>query len=356
MLRPALFVVLTASLRAATEDAPTGSTPVPAVPPPIVWFAHEPTAIDHLTESRLVTTRMVDELVQAATGESSRAAAWRRLVSPKDRIGIKVSAVGGRQFSTHVGVVEAILAGLENAGIERRSVLVWDRESSDLKAAGFDPKRLRCQVRGINPPRGWDRTATFHAPALGRLIWGDLLFSEKSRKRLGKTPPGQDQLSSTSHFASIVSRELTKIINLPVLSDSPAIGVAGALYNVTVPNVDNWRRFVTTEGGAVESLPDLYAAEQLAPKIVLHLMDGLTAQYAGGPEGNLNYAFPHATLYASRDPVALDATALRKIEAWRRETKLPAIGRRAAWIEAAAKAGLGTFDEAKISLRQVTPQ
>ena len=354
MLRAALFVGLTASLRAATEDPP--QLPAPALPAPVVWFAHEPTAIDHFTESSVVTGRMVDALVRAVTGESAPAAAWRRLVSPKDRIGIKVSAVGGAQFSTHVGVVEAILAGLENAGMDRRSVLVWDRESGDLAAAGFDPKRLRCQVRGINPPRGWDRAAPFQAPALGKLIWGDLLFAEKSRKRLGKTPASQDQLSSTSHFASIVSRDLTKIINVPVLSDSAAIGVAGALYNVTVPNVDNWRRFVTLEGGAVESLPDLYAAEQLAPKVVLHLMDGLIAQYAGGPEGNPNYAFPHATLYASRDPVALDAIALRKLEAWRREMKLPSIGRRAAWIAAAAKAGLGTFDEAKISLRPVTPQ
>ena len=354
MWRAALFVVLTATLRAATEDPPPPAAP--ALPAPVVWSAHEPTAIDQFTESSIVTSRMVDALVQAVTGQSGTAAAWRQLVSPTDRIGIKVSAVGGAQFSTHVGVVEAILAGLEKAGMERRSVVVWDRESSDLAAAGFDPKRLRCQVRGINPPRGWDRAAPFQAPALGKLIWGDLLFAEKSRKRLGKTPATQDQLSSTSHFASIVSRDLTKIINVPVLSDSPAIGVAGALYNATVPNVDNWRRFITLEGGAIESLPDLYAAEQLGPKIVLHLMDGLIAQYAGGPEGNPNYAFPHATLYASRDPVALDAIALRKLEGWRREMKLPPIGRRAAWIAAAAKAGLGTFDETKISLRPVTAQ
>ena len=120
---------------------------------------------------------------------------------------------------------------------------------------------------------------------------------------------------------------MTKIINLPVLADETHIGVAGALYNVTVPNVDNWRRFLALEGGATDSIPDLYADEHLAPKIVLHLMDGLTAQYADGPRGNPNYAFAHATLYASRDPVALDATAARKIEGWRKESKLPSIAR-----------------------------
>ena len=38
-------------------------------------------------------------------------------------------------------------------------------------------------------------------------------------------------------------------------------------------------------------------------------MDGLVAQYAGGPQSQPNYAIHHATLYASKDPVALDAVA-----------------------------------------------
>ena len=350
MFRLVLFLALTAALRAASEER------VPVVPKvPVVWFASEPTAIDHFTESPSVTARMVDHLVLAATEQPDIASAWRKLVTPKDRIGIKVSAVGGTQFSTHVSVVEAILAGLEKAGVKRRSVLVWDRDSEELKAAGFDAKRLGCQVRGIDPPRGWDRNAPFQAPALGKLIWGDLLFTEKSLKKLGKSPTEQDQLSSTSHFASIVSKELTKIINVPTLADEPNIGIAGALYNASVPNVDNWRRFLNTEGGAIDSIPDLYADEHLAPKIVLHLMDGLIAQYAEGPHGNPNYSFAHATLYASQDPVALDATAARKIEGWRRESKLPSIAKRIEWLDAAEKAGLGTATEARIVVRQVTP-
>lgn len=349
MFRFVLFLALATVLRAASEDR------VPAPPkPPVVWFAAEPSAIDHFTESATVTARMVDQLVLAATDQRDIAAAWRRLVSPKDRIGIKVSAVGGTQFSTHVGVVEAILAGLEKAGVARKSVLVWDRDGEDLKAAGFDARRLGCQVRGIDQPRGWDRSAPFQAPALGKLIWGDLLFTEKSLKKLGKSPTEQDQLSSTSHFAKIAV-ELTKIINVPTLADETNIGVAGALYNASVPNVDNWRRFLNVEGGAIDSIPDLYADEHLAPKIVLHLMDGLIAQYADGPRGNPNYAFAHATLYASQDPVALDATAARKIEGWRRESRLPSIARRVAWLDAAEKAGLGTATEARVILRQVTP-
>ncbi|MEO8353698.1 MAG: DUF362 domain-containing protein, partial [Chthoniobacteraceae bacterium] len=129
----------------------------------------------------------------------------------------------------------------------------------------------------------------------------------------------------------------------------------GAFFKVTVPNVDNWRRFVTSTGGAIDSIPDLYLDENIAPKVALHLMDGLVAQYANGPDGNPNYAFPHATIYASKDPVALDATALRKLDDWRRQTKLPPVSSRAGWLEYAAAAGLGTFDESRIEIRPVSP-
>ena len=38
---------------------------------------------------------MVDRLVLAVTGQSDLAAAWNSLVSPNDKVGIKISAAGG---------------------------------------------------------------------------------------------------------------------------------------------------------------------------------------------------------------------------------------------------------------------
>lgn len=354
MLRLTFFLVLVVGAHGAKEEGLPAPRPPTPRPQSTVWLAREPSAIERLVANDTMVARMVDRLVMAVNGETEIGAAWRQMVEPKDRVGIKVSATGGSHFSTHVAVIEALLTGLEKAGVERRSVIIWDRESADLKRAGFAAGRLGCVVRGIDPPRGWDREAPFAAPVLGKLIWGDLLFTEKSTKRRGKTPTEQDQLSSTSHLAAILSRDVTKVINVPVLSDSTALGVGGAIYNMTVPNVDNWRRFVSVEGGASDSLAELYADERVAPKIILHLMDGLTAQYAGGPEGNPNYAFAHATLYAAKDAVALDATALRRLESWRRDAKLPAIGKKATWLDAAGRAGLGAFEETAITLREVT--
>jgi hypothetical protein len=340
------------SPRPAAGQAPSG---VPAPKRSVVFSATDPQAIDRFIENPAVTRRMVDQLLLSVTGQSDVSKAWRTLVSPKDRVGIKVAAAGAPYFSSHYGVVEAILTGLEQAGIPRRQVIVWDRDADDLRRAGFTPNRLRCEVRSIEPAIGYDREAMFTAPVLGKLIWGDLLFIERAKKTGGKLPTEGDQLSSSSYIAKIVSKELTKIINVPVLTDGGGAGIAGAIYNMTVPNVDNWRRFTQTDASATDALASLYEDERVGGKVVLTIMDALLAQYAGGPRGNPNYAFAHATIYASRDPVAIDATALRLIESWRAEAKLPPIGRRGRWLEGAEELGLGAFAEERIVLQEVTP-
>ena len=325
--------------------------PVPATS--VIYAATDSYALHQFEENSAVTRRMVDALLLAVTQQPDAARAWRSLVSPADRVGIKVCATGGRYFASHRGIVDAIADGLIESGVPPGRILVWDRDSTELRDAGFIAQKGGYLVRGIAPTTGYDRAAPVSAPVLGRLIWGDLLFQDP-RTSGGRRVAVGDQLSSTSHVARLVSREITKIINVPVLSDESGCGVAGALYNMTVPNLDNWRRF--TQDGGGDSIPDLYADSNLGPKVVLTVMDALRPQYANGPRFNPNYAFAWHTIYASKDPVALDAHALRLLEGWRKDARLPPIGRRAAWIEDAAQAGLGNFAEDKIALRPVGVQ
>jgi hypothetical protein len=235
--------------------------------------------------------------------------------------------------------------------VPRDRIFLWDRHTADLRAAGFTPERFGVAVRAIDPPRGFDREAKFTAPVLGKLIWGDLLFEERKPKA-GRRADEAEQLSSASHLPTLL-RGATKIVNVAMLSDEAGCGVAGAFYNVTVSAVDNWRRF--TQPGGAGAIPELYADARLGPKVVLHVLDGLLAQYAGGPGFNPNYAFPHATLYASRDPVALDATALRLIDEWRKRAKLPPTAKRTEWLQSAAQMGLGQCEADRIEVRRVTP-
>jgi uncharacterized protein (DUF362 family) len=308
-----------------------------------VFYAHDERAITGFEENAAVTKPMVDALVIAVTGQRDIASAWRSLVQPKDRVGIKISASGGRVFSTHKGVVRAIATGLSQAGVPPQNIIVWDR--ADMAEAGFNKGSGAYLVRSVEPFSGYDLKAVVSAPMEGKLIWGDGLFL---RRNPGET--GRDQFSNESHWSTILEG-VTKIINVPVFSSSEDCGIAGCLYNVTVPNLDNWRRFLQTSN---PYLCDLYRDENVAPKVVLNVLDSLIAQYAGGPEGQPNYAWRHATIYASKDPVALDATALREIEKWRADAKLPSLAKHAAYLQTAEEMGIGNFAAERIELKPVS--
>jgi uncharacterized protein (DUF362 family) len=186
---------------------------------------------------------------------------------------------------------------------------------------------------------------------IGKLVWGDFDYVGD----VGKMTVLSDteNTSNVSHFSKILATEVTKIINVPVMSVSETNGIAGCMYNMTIPNIDNWRRFAQGSRFGAESLAEIYANPLIAKKVVFNLMDGLIAQYAGGPQPQPNYAIHNATLYASKDPVALDAIALKRLEEWRVRTNLRPIGPIAAYIDYAGQLGLGNSAPNRIELKNI---
>ena len=294
---------------------------------------------------------MVNRLVLAVTAQPDLGRAWGSLVSPNDKVGIKISAAGGELFTTHRDVVNAIVEGLVAAGHPRGSIVVWDRSLGGIKDAGYDSRAEGYRLKSIAPREGYDPKAIFTAPFAGKLIWGDFEY----RTDRGTVPllSDEEQTSDESHFSLIVSTEVTKIINVPVMSDSVMNGLAGCLYNVTIPNIDNWRRFTQTNRFGGSAIVDLYNNALIGKKVVLNLMDGLVAQYAGGPQSQPNYAVHYATLLASKDPVAIDALAIQRIDEWRKKAELPSIGKLANHVQIAGQVGLGNADPARIEIRNV---
>jgi len=294
---------------------------------------------------------MVDELVVAVTGKPDVDSAWKSLVKPGDRVGIKISATGGRYFAVHKPLVDAIAAGLERAGVTASNIIVWDR--ADMRAAGYEKSGEDYQVRSIESVSDYDAAAVIISPFLGKLIWGDVKFSKFGVAKEGKLVRDPEQVSSESHLCKIMSSEVTKIINVPTMHVSESCGIAGSLYNITVPNLDNWRRYIAEPGAGSTAIADLYAEPRISKKVVLTIMDGLIAQYAGEQGGEPNYSVHFNTIYAGKDPVAIDATALREIAKWRKEAKLPETEKYASYLEAAEVMGLGNFSAGRIDLKAV---
>src|SRR2546429_6009648 len=137
-----LFCAITSGLAQSPQTAPT---------PSIVYAVHDPGSIkDYKTNPRIVH-EMVNRLVLAATGQSDVAKAWGSLVSPGERVGIKISAAGGELFTTHHDIVNAIVDGLAAAGHPRSSIIVWDRSLGGIKEAGYRPAVDGYQVKAIAP-------------------------------------------------------------------------------------------------------------------------------------------------------------------------------------------------------------
>jgi uncharacterized protein (DUF362 family) len=164
-----------------------------------------------------------------------------------------------------------------------------------------------------------------------------------------------ENTSNISHFSKVLANDVTKIINVPVMSNSEMNGIAGCLYNVTIPNIDNWRRFSQGSRFGGASIAEIYSDPMVGRKVVLNIMDGLVAQFGGGPMPQPNYSLHFATIYATKDAVALDNVVLKRIEAWRAKASLPKIGPLAFYVEIAGQMGLGNFTPGRIDIRSVGP-
>ncbi len=313
-----------------------------------VVLAQDISAVNGFDVDAVKARRLVTAGIESLTGKRDEATAWATLVSSNDVVGIKIDTQSAPLLATHRAVVEAIADGLRAAGVAATNIIVWDRDASKMIAAGFltveQPSRPRSFRSLVVSPNGWDATAVYDYRVVGRLVWGDLLF--------GKV---DSNIDTHSHLPLVLTKTITKLINVPVLHDHDTCGIAGCLYNISVGAVDNQRRFEMFSQRNDPAIAEICTMPQLRGKLVLNAMDGLVGGYAGGPAFKPEYSWNYGGLLFSRDPVAVDAVALELLEAKRREANVSAIGFQASHITTAGRLGLGQSERAKIDLITATP-
>ena len=314
----------------------------PAQPEAKVYYALDSKVIgEGKKPDAAIVQRMVDSLVVELTNQPTVAEAWRSLVAPTDVVGIKVSTGAGILGGTREAVASAIASGLRSAGLPRSNILIWDRNLADLLACGFVKNSPDYTLRWVDPATGYDPKAQVTAPVLGKLIWGDSRFGLSKEARFADLLASGDQLSNQSYYSKILSKDVTKIINVPSATDSFLTGVNGALAGMTLANLDNWRRFTKAPEHGDPYIAEIYSDEIIRNKVVLTILDALIVQYAGGPYGNPNFTVDNGAIFASSDPVALDATLVEMIDEVRKASKLPSVKPMSGYIESATQLGLG---------------
>ncbi len=295
-----------------------------------------------------IVRRMVDSLVTEITKKPTVAEAWQSLVSPKDIVGIKVSTGAGILGGTREAVTAAVVSGLRAAGLPREHIIVWDRNLADLLACGYKNNDPDYTLRWVDPKTGFDTKSQVNAPVLGKLIWGDSRFGNSSTARFSDMLSSGEQLSNQSYYSKVLSKEVTKIIHIPSATDSFLTGINGALAGMTLSNLDNWRRFTKAPDHGDPYIAEIYNDEIIRSKVVLTILDALILQYAGGPYVNPNFTVDGAAIFASRDPVAIDATLREMIDEVRKASKLPPVRPMTGYIETAVALGLGQSAPSKI--------
>ena len=351
MRRPVILAALLfpATLLLRAEDLPP---PRPEATPSLVCFAMEQGVVGPgMTPVQSAVNRMVAGLACTITGKPTPGEAWRSLVKPGEKVGIRVSTQPGPIGGTHPQVARAVVEQLVAAGIKPSDILVWDRRREDLVAAGYEGIP-GLNLRWVEQGSGFDPRATVECAAIGQLVYGDFEFKE-NRTSLADILGPKAQLSNKSHLPVILSREVDKVINIPSLCDSTYTGIHGALSSMTLGMLDNWRRFGNGRGYGDSALAEVYADPRIGKKVILTIMDGMVLQYAGGPFPSPANCVAYGTLFASRDPVAVDATALKLLDEQRLVSKLPKASEDGGHVAEAESRGVGHADEKMIKLLRI---
>ena len=346
-----LGLLLTACHASAETPRPSNASNfIPRTPPSRVVIIHHPAA----TEAFKTDATRVRTMVEAGLTNLARtidlATAWRTLVSTQDIVGIKVFSAPGADAGTRPAVVAAVIEGLLAAKLPSNNIVVWDRQRSDLRKAGYAELALLYGVALEGSANiGFDESVFYspERPILGQLVWGDVEFGRKG-----------EGMGRRSYVTQLLTRRITKVINITPMLNHNAAGVNGHLYSLAQGSVDNFIRFENDLFRLSTAVPEIYALPAVGDKVVLNITDALICQYHGESQGLLHYAVMMNELRFSRDAVALDILSLRDMEQVRltakatvpRETSLT---NQVELVNNAALLELGTSEVENIQIHRV---
>ncbi len=364
---------------AASPEATAGVTPAyrtvssyqpatePGMPGPYPGRVISIKAAKCLSEDGLqvngeVVREMMDRGMRELTGDKKTIDSWRRFFTRDDVVGIKVNAGGRPWVVSHPEIVAETVRNLMAVGIRPEQIYIYERFEDQLNEINYTPH----VAGGVN---------IFAAERANRRVDN---ASYDPRVYVEADFFGEDD--TRSNMISLISRKLTKIINIPNMKDHGATGVTGCLKNIAYGGFSNVAR--THYRGTSHTLSfvgTLAAVEPMRSRTVLQIMDGLRGVWHAGPfAATLKYVFFPRTIMFGTDPVAIDRLLIdiiddeRKrrgaVSIWDRNEKTldfingrkrdedPNVNiliREPGHVEYAGKLGLGVHELEKIDLREI---
>jgi uncharacterized protein (DUF362 family) len=309
-----------------------------------VVIVEDAQAIDAFRTRQQPIREMVSEGITNLTRTATVPEAWRTIVSTQDVVGIKVFSTPGANSGTRPAVVAAVVEGLLAAGVSPKHIVVWDRQLTDLRLAGYFDLANRYGIRISGSQQvGYDENVYYDMPLPSTLIWGDLEFGKKG-----------GSIGRKSFVTKLLTQEISKIINITPLLNHDVAGVTGNLYSLAMGSVDNTVRFEREAEHLAQAVPEIYALTNLSDHVVLNITDALICQYEGEERGLLHYSAVLNQLRFSRDPVALDLLSLKELDSQRRAANAPKVKPNPDLYDNAALLWLGVANTNQIDIERLT--
>jgi len=298
---------------------------------------------------------MIARSMLELTGEKKLKKAWRKFVSPGERIGLKINPVAGKMLSTSHEVVRSVIRQLEESGIDRSQITIWDRREFELTDAGFTTENYP-GIR-ITGTEQMDKDGLYYGKD-GKLYGEHMIdkdwfyWADVEGEYDEYTIPYMVNGGKYSYFTRIITKDLDKIINIPILKNAGAT-VTLALKNLAFGSVSNTGRLHAQLWN--ETCAEVCAFAPLRDKVVLNIVDGLKGCFNGGPGANPQFFCNYHTILASTDPVAIDRTGYDILLAKRIAEGLQKEGspRALDFMLQAQKLELGVADREKIDMREI---
>lgn len=339
--------------------AATSKAGMPGPFPGVVSVVEHPGSIVNGAYQAEPVRKMMERGITGLTGAPSWADAWRSFFEKGDVVAVKVSPVGGPTLSSDATVLRNIIDGLKTAGVETRDIVVYNRYRQETLAAGIDkwiPDGVRME---------------FGSPAYNNTQLDMDGYDPDHYMEMALIKPGEnwsDPHFRRSYVAKTISKNVNKFVNLCVLKHHQSAGVTIALKNMSHGMVNNVNRshLTPTANACGMFIPSVVSLPVIRDKAVLHICDGVKASYHGGPGARPQFVWEHKTMYFATDPVALDKTGWKAIDARRAQAGMASVALskpdnashflncQVEHIEIAGSLGLGVFDDKGIQLRKVT--
>jgi uncharacterized protein (DUF362 family) len=230
-------------------------------------------------------------------------------VKPSDTVGLKLNCLAGRPLAPRRELVEALVDLLAKAGVVPEHVLVFERADRELLRAGFE---IRGEGKG----------------------YGCLGTNGDYEREV------EESYSVGSCFSTILTRKVTKLINVGVLKDHDLAGVSvglknyyGVIHNPNKYHTNNCSPYVA----------HLAAHPHIRDKHILTVVDAAVLQYHGGPAYRPDKTLPFNAVASSADLVACDAWGFNEIEKARKAKGMKTLKqeeRHPRWLDTAVEIGL----------------